>query len=111
MLVTVYVPKDIKGIASGSAVVGMAGSECNDGLIRIYYEGNIYGACNLHSMIDRLLVASYRLRDKAPTTAFMNVRAESLVKVGQFDLDSKTVNIDDSELFQSWVGSYGGDHG
>ena len=111
MLVNVLIPNpesSLMGcdIAKGSAIVA---SEYKDGVRRVYYEGNIYGACNLNLFEDRLLVASYRLKDKAPTTSFtvdFGPDSQQFVKVGQYDLDTKELSVSDQKALDDWTCGY-----
>lgn len=93
-------------IAKGSAIVA---GEFEDGCRRVYYEGNVFGAVNMHEFDERLLVASYRLRDKAPTTSFLvepETDVDLFVKVGEFDLSTKSLIITNKNKLDEWVSSY-----
>src|SRR5690554_2428478 len=66
----VVIPKKLTHprIASGSGIVATV-LKCGQ-LVRLYFEGNIYGACNLHSFQERITLAAYRLLQRSPTVAF-----------------------------------------
>jgi len=111
MLVNVLIPNPEHSligcdIAIGSAIVA---GEYQDDARRVYYEGNIYGACNMHEFEDRLLVASYRLKDKAPTTSFtvdFGPDSNQFIQVGQYDLTTKVLSVSDQESLDKWVSGY-----
>lgn len=66
----------------GSAVVGVDIGPIPDSTI-VYYEGNLYGAANLHSYAAKLKHALGRMRAGYPTTAKALVGREDLVRVGR----------------------------
>jgi pyruvate dehydrogenase complex dehydrogenase (E1) component len=105
MKMNVYVPSkehDL-GIALGSGIVGLP---IENGFVKIYYEGNIYSAVNLHSFKERIQVAGYRMRDRCPTTAFNVVPNDYLVQVGVYDTESQTIFAKDQEAIDQWASKY-----
>lgn len=77
----IYVPVTAEmpiRIKPGSAIVGRQ----EGGIVDVYYEGNLFGACNLHNYLDRIYVAAGRLFDRAPTVARAAMDAKALVEVG-----------------------------
>lgn len=55
------------GIVNGSAIASLSLDET----VKVYYEGNVYGAVNLHDYTQRLYCAAGRALTSAPTTAFI----------------------------------------
>jgi hypothetical protein len=97
--------KTMSNIASGSAIVA---GPFVEGVRRVYFQGNIHGAVNLHEFEDRLLVAGYRLKDRAPTKAFTIEFEHDRVfeKVGTFDLSSRNLQTLNENALDSWVERY-----
>lgn len=108
----VYVPVKDSAIESaikpGSAIVGWP-TNPDDTQAIVYFEGNVYGAENLHNYLERLFVAAYRLRDRAPTVAKMKADLAELICVAQFDIEKRVLTEAhpqrQSELIE-WVGKY-----
>ncbi|MCL4722654.1 MAG: hypothetical protein KJZ90_00065 [Rhodocyclaceae bacterium] len=83
---TIYVPvagsRLERELLPGSGIVGIP----RHGQLVIYYEGNLYGACNLHRIEDRIICAFGRLATKYPTGAMRGVLDEEiadLIPVGE----------------------------
>ena len=81
----VYVPCSntftATAIAKKSAIVG---TQIED-RIMLDYEGNLYGAANLESWDECLLVAAFRHIDHAPTVARIHANESELKQVGTFN--------------------------
>lgn len=94
-------------IAPGSAIV--AGPVNEDGLRRVYYEGNLYNAVNLQNFEDKLLVAAGRYESRYPTIAFDmvpdDVFASSFKKVGIYDINARNTKISDEASLLGWLAS------
>lgn len=105
MKMNVYVPANDHNlsIALGSGIVGLP---IEDGVVKIYYEGNIYSAVNLHSFKERVQVAAYRMRDRCPTTAFNVVSSDWLLQVGVYDTESQALIIKDQAAIDQWAAKY-----
>lgn len=104
-----YVTNDL-GIKAGSAIVTTGGdTEGDEGGIRLYYEGNIYGAENLRDYKERILVAAGRAMTAYPTTAFVYIPKklyrELFTEVGQVVLLNKrmVVQLNDSSEQNGWA--------
>jgi len=76
-------PEALTRIKKGSAIV--ANGQPRDGLVLAYYEGNLYGADNLHRFEEKLLHAAGRLVEKYPTVACSMLEVDQLLKVGTYD--------------------------
>src|SRR3546814_18040586 len=72
-------------VASKSAIVGRP--KANTEFVHCYFEGNLYGAVNLERFADRLGAAADRMRDDYPTTSVATFSSDSLVHVGEYDLE------------------------
>ena len=104
----VLVPKQFgyMGIDQASAVVLLRG---DDGIHRIYFEGNRYGAINLESIDGRLQVAASRALTKAPTVAFMAITDEILqeqfeeVGLYQYSTDTLLVDLSHARTWNKWL--------
>ena len=111
---TILVPLCDSSIRAGSGIVcdlsGVDnGSENDTKNYRVYFEGNLYGAVNLKTIEDRLLVAALRLRDRAPTVAWQSVPSNELLKrfvaVGVFDLERRRaiIDADAANIWNAWL--------
>lgn len=95
MILPVYIPKEKADfgchIAPSSGIVGkpIDGTD----LIKVYFEGNINGACNLNTYLDRLTVASGRCAQNAPTVAFSVMEENELIVVGEMDTDDYSLTL------------------
>jgi hypothetical protein len=104
----VLVPKNhgYLGITQASAIVLLKGE---DGIHRIYYEGNKYGSENLESIDGRLQVAASRAVTKAPTVAFMAITDEILnehfeeVGVYQYSTNTLLVDVSHARTWNQWL--------
>ena len=94
------------GIDQASAVVLLRG---DDGIHRIYFESNRYGAINLESIDGRLQVAASRALTKAPTVAFMAITDEILqeqfeeVGLYQYSTDTLLVDLSHARTWNKWL--------
>ena len=92
----VLIPKQAGtfGILKASAIVLL---RQEDGLHRIYYEGNAYGADNLNDIHGRLQVAASRALSRAPTTAFFGLSEDDLkehfVEIGTYQYATNTLMV------------------
>lgn len=104
----VLVPKQhgYMGIDPASAVVLLKGE---DGIHRIYYEGNRHAAINLESIDGRLQVAASRALTKAPTVAFMAITDEILheqfeeIGLYQYSTDTLLVDLSHARIWNQWL--------
>ncbi len=103
----VFVPREgaAAGIRAGSGIVGdpMPGEE----LVRIYYEGAIYGQSEMARLADRVFYAHGRLVFRYPTVARMTLPAASLIEVGTFDPPTGTITPVDAHAeraLAAWLG-------
>lgn len=107
-IVDIVIPtneNDTSGLIKGSAV--LVSREVNyAGFCDLYYEGNKYGASNLHAFDEKLLVAGGRMRDKAPTVARSYMKpsniAKAFIKVGEYDLNKFEATITDQASLDEW---------
>ncbi len=84
-------------IAKGSAICAF---KCDAENLVVYYEGNLYGASNLHRFEDRASVAYGRLTQRAPTVAMAMVPAREFVVIGQ--MTPGHLAIDKPSLLSQW---------
>lgn len=93
------------GIAPGSAILTEKKSNLS-GLRKTYYEGNLFGAVNLESFEERLIVAGGRMKDNCPTVAktyLLDADIEThFKKVGEYDLSNWTSNVTDPGAIDDW---------
>ena len=106
----IWVPKSgksIHSIADGSGIVSRSTSL--EGMLKIYYEGNIYKASNLHDLRTRIVVAAGRLFDSYPTIAFTHCTASDMVEhyecVGVIN-DDYSLEITNQPLYDKWERAY-----
>ena len=91
-----------KVLAQGSALVGApADARFGDGNVLVYYEGNIYGACNLETFADKAKCAAGRLITRYPTVAQVVLPREELIEVG-FMEDGYSVTLVREDLIAAW---------
>lgn len=85
--IVVYIPTGghpaTAGIARGSAIVGRP--ESGGELVRIYFEGALYGQVGMRTLADRARHAHGRFVERCPTSACRVVAREALVVVGTFE--------------------------
>lgn len=95
MIIPVYVPVDTHpqsgGIAPASGIVGKPIKDTD--LIKVYFEGNLFGAENLNTYLDRLTLAAGRCAQKAPTTAFAVIEKSKLSIVGAMDTEDYSLTL------------------
>lgn len=110
-LLDVLVPKSddsttlTNNLAKASAILALP---FNDNYRKVYFEGNIYGAVNLHHFSERLMVAASRLLHRAPTTAFFvqHQQDDTLLKVATYDTETRVIHPIDCSLLDHWIKSY-----
>jgi len=78
-----------KMIAKASAIVAFKNDAEN---LVVYYEGNLYGASNLHRFEDRASVAYGRMTQRAPTIAMAMVPAGEFIVVGHMTPGNVAIN-------------------
>lgn len=108
---TIYVPVGVvisKTIYPGSGVVGTR-TPC--GTLVIYYEGNLYGAENMHEGRERVVCAFGRLAVQYPTTAMQGVMPENedqLIPVGEITWPStiEFFSPDTEKKFDEYIAKY-----
>lgn len=103
----VYVPvpgsRTDSRITPGSGIVGRP----HDCRIHLHYEGNLYGASNLHDIHTRLLCAWGRLKDRYPTVAQTMVDESEVVKIGEFDGTTVTFSSGEAQrVFNDYADRY-----
>src|SRR3546814_10745554 len=66
---------------------------------------SLYGAMNLERFSDRLGAAGDRMRDDYPTTSVATFTSDSLVNVGEYDLDRLVITrISNAHALEDWSG-------
>ncbi|MDC8832811.1 hypothetical protein [Alteromonas gilva] len=105
----VFVPVQGASVAStlikgGSAIVGSLESSI-EGYVTVYFEGNLFDACNLNTIFDRAMIAAGRLHQRYPTTAKAAIPASELIQVGIYCYANHDLQIqsDKLALLQSWA--------
>jgi len=107
--VNVYVPADdvepnhaMTVIKPGSGIVGEPSTQ-HEGLMRVYFEGNLYGAPGLGSYHAKVRQAAGRMVERYPTIAQMHVDRDKLVYVGQYDTEADELLIEDELAVGRWL--------
>lgn len=103
MELTIYVPAagTHLGIDPKSAIVGR---EPEDGRIKVYFEGNRFGAENMRRFTDRLMHAAGRLVQRYPTIAYGWYPEKALVAVGTYDAANWRITaIHNADALQQWL--------
>lgn len=91
-----------KVLAQGSALVGdPTDSRFGECKVLVYYEGNIYGACNLNSFAEKATCAAGRLIERYPTIAKVVLPREELIEVG-FMEEGYRVTLEREDLIAAW---------
>ena len=105
-----YVPVEqfgAHGIVPGSAIVARDDRESDSDPLLVHYEGNMYGATNLESYLDRALCAAGRLLERYPTTAKMAAAPDELMFVGYLDYEQQRIDIEglgSDRALAGWLG-------
>jgi hypothetical protein len=103
----VYVP--VPGSALATVVAprsGMVGEPHSRGeKVLVYYEGNLYGAYNVVTFADRVMIAAGRASQRYPTQAFAAAEPEELCMVGAYDPLRGEVRLSDPEALAQWLGT------
>lgn len=81
----------ISHILAGSAIICRAGPEGQpapdtDGLVDIWFEGNLHGAVNLNSYFEKIRCAAGRMVTNYPTAARASARPGDLRVLARYDL-------------------------
>lgn len=90
-MLRVYVPAGDTSpfnIKKGSAIISTG--DVQNGMLLVYFEGNVNNAVNLHRYEDQLLCAAGRLVMKYPTVARSMMEVDSLIEVGTYDYENHT---------------------
>lgn len=104
----VYVPAPgwVTTIDRGSGIVNDPNVwATNGGRIVVDYEGNRFGASNIVTFADRVMIAAGRHTERYPTIARSALVPESLIRVGTYD--GIRVDLDHQDLGQfvaDWIG-------
>lgn len=104
----IYVPVNVsagfRNLRPGSAIVGIP---MEDGL-KIYYEGNMHGATNLHNSRERIVCAAGRLFHRYPTVAMSFVPADSIMELDRVGTvhDDYRIEIDNEAAANLWFSKY-----
>lgn len=84
-VIDVYIPAlsdPLRGVIRlGSGIVGTTDGERTT----IDYEGNLYGAQNIVTWADRVMIAAGRHSTRYPTVARSWVKPEALIRVGTYE--------------------------
>lgn len=103
MTLDVYVPVEGSGAATivlpKSAIVGTI---LPAGVVRIDYEGNSHGHLGTYAF--RLLHAADRHVSGYPTTARAYVQPDELILVGRYDIEERTLALEDFDALADWLG-------
>lgn len=103
----VYIPKESSRltavIAKGSGIVSCT-EEYIPGHVKIFYEGNLYGAENLETFEDKLYIASSRAVANYPTIAKMMVPLDQLVCIGEYNFTDKKFKLNSEcvDVLDQW---------
>ena len=107
---TVYVPAPVgdRGRDAALSLIlpgsGIVGYDDGDGLLRLYYEGNKYGAVNLATWEQRVKCAAGRAFERYPTVAMLAfIDADQVVRVGQID-NHYELTVEHPELVAEYEG-------
>lgn len=89
-------------IRLGSGIVGTTDGERTT----IDYEGNLYGAQNIVTWADRVMIAAGRHSTRYPTVARSWVKPEALIRVGTYEHDRvPAIELEaDVALVCAWLG-------
>jgi|GEM_PF-1653403 len=99
-------------IAKGSGIV--ADLSRPDGIVVVWYEGNIYGASNLHQFEERITCAAGRAQESYPTVAKIALSRQdyndAFAEIGKFSglIRKRTheIVIKDTITAQQWADKY-----
>lgn len=96
-------PGEDLGIAPGSAIVA-AIDQASEDRVLVYYEGNLFGACNLRRFVERVLHAADRQVARYPTIAKASFPRSVLIEVAAFDYTTgKITAITNAAALRAWV--------
>lgn len=99
---------DVLNIAKGSAIVAIPTDDPT--IMRLYYEGNLYGATNLHNLAERVIVAAGRAAQRAPTVAFLMLPTDDVlnrfVVAAEVDTQSYGVHVNDVDAYMNIQADY-----
>lgn len=104
-LFDVFAPagKNDHGIDAASAIVAGTSQRGLD-RVKMYYEGNRLGACNLVDFIDRCRCAAGRAATRYPTIAFGVFDPADFVRVAVYDLaNHRFTEVLDSVRLTAWA--------
>jgi hypothetical protein len=91
-------------IAPGSGIVCHTDQFATEGRVRVYYEGNLYGAVNLVTYQDRVGQAAGRLVTHEPTIATAVFPVADFLMVGTFNYTTRFLEIVNGEAVDDWTG-------
>lgn len=104
---TVYVPRAETGahreIRTGSAIVGRPNGS---GFVLCDFEGNLYGAENLHDYTERMLHAASRQLVRYPTVARRAIPVGDLIEVGRYDYETRCFTPISDRAAQAALGAW-----
>jgi hypothetical protein len=92
---------------SGSGIVGPEADPQE--LIRIDFEGNVHDIDALQRFADRVERAAERHKwrgldgERYPTSACAHVTRGDLVRIGRFDLLTRTLDVEDRQSLAEWL--------
>jgi hypothetical protein len=102
--------RELYNILPKTALVSNPSLRHNLVLQLVYFEGNMYGALNLGRYIERVSCAWGRMANKYPTAAMIAIARDHLIKVGEFESNTKTLRIDNADALAKWLGVAELDH-
>lgn len=83
---------------------GIVGTPEGDRVV-IDFEGNRFGASNIVTFADRVMIAAGRHESRYPTIARLSVEPASVVRVGTYDGSRKiAVDFDKLDALAAWIG-------
>lgn len=87
-------------IKPGSGMVAFQASDSSS-VYFVYYEGNLYNACNLQTFEDRAVCAYGRMAMSYPTTAVCAGDMDGLEVIGT--VTPQGIEIEETEAYKAWV--------
>lgn len=94
-------------IAPGSGIVGLP-SGTMPGYLKVYYEGNLIGADNLNTWLERVQCAAGRLATQYPTVARSFLPEEGMQQVGTMTyapcIGIEALDIENLEALRGYIG-------
>jgi hypothetical protein len=97
-LIVAFNSDNTHAVAEGSAIVCWPDENGEpradgDGLVTIWFEGNIHRAANLTRFVERVRSAAGRMETRYPTIAMQAIPASELYVVAEFDLRRRVIGV------------------